>query len=124
MGNLILVQLMERGCYDRLTQSKQVHVHLARFFRPTLATDLLALALHASSDQHLSFVSLTPASLTKNPGQTDEQHDTPDVQHASHLWKRKTVLQSWLSLLCELYKSWSWSKLNVHNFDIIKIKSS
>lgn len=35
---------------------------------------------------------LTPACLTKNPGQTDEQHDTPDVEHASHLWKRAVLV--------------------------------
>ncbi|TNN26597.1 hypothetical protein EYF80_063267 [Liparis tanakae] len=28
---------------------------------------------------------LTPAGLTKDPGQADEQHDPPDVQHAPHL---------------------------------------
>lgn len=32
--------------------------------------------------------SLTPTRLTEDPGQTDEEHDTPDVQHASHLWAR------------------------------------
>lgn len=47
-------------------------------------------------------VSLTPTCLTENPGQTDEQHDTPDIQHASHLQNRR--LQCYqivhLSLFC------------------------
>lgn len=47
-----------------------------------LKTQLFASGLRVS---HLTNISLTPACLTKNPGQTDEQHDTPDVQHASHL---------------------------------------
>lgn len=34
-------------------------------------------------------ISLTPACLTKNPGQADEEHHTPDIQHASYLENRK-----------------------------------
>lgn len=29
---------------------------------------------------------LTNSSLSNNPGEANEEHDTPDVQHASYLW--------------------------------------
>lgn len=36
-------------------------------------------------------VSLTPTCLAKNPGQADEEHHTPDIQHASYLENKKTL---------------------------------
>lgn len=36
-------------------------------------------------------VSLTPAGLAKDPGQADEEHHTPDIQHASYLGNKKTL---------------------------------
>lgn len=34
-------------------------------------------------------ISLTPACLPKNPGQADEEHHAPDIQHASYLENKK-----------------------------------
>lgn len=36
-------------------------------------------------------LSLTPAGLAKDPGQADEEHHTPDIQHASYLENKKTL---------------------------------
>lgn len=29
---------------------------------------------------------LTYSSFSNNPGEANEEHDTPDIQHASYLW--------------------------------------
>lgn len=57
-------------------------------------------------------ISLTPACLTKNPGQADEEHHTPDIQHASYLENkthcsvnRMHTYRSLKRLSCQLF--WS-----------------